>query len=186
MRKSAIDGQKFDENFKHAEDYDIWERISGSTEFSNMAERLLVLRKHDKSISQKFSKIQIDNSNRIRKRALEKIAIIPTDEELDVHSTIRPLDTSFQKEFLGKLESWLQKIKKANDGIGFYDKEALDKILQDRWLLACSANSDLGLWAYSKYKNSKIYSSIYFFQSLKLFIKCLIASFKDSVIKPVK
>jgi glycosyltransferase involved in cell wall biosynthesis len=186
IRRSVIASQKFDESYKHAEDYDFWERISVFTKFSNLGERLLVLRKHDESVSNTFSEIQIKNSKLTRKRSLLNLNIMPTDEELDIHSTIRPSDVSFQKVFLKKLEAWLLKIKKANEDIGYYDDDALNKILQDRWLLACSANADLGLECFNLYKNSELYSSKYYLKSIKLFIKCLMASLRDSIIRPAR
>jgi len=173
IKKGALGNFRYDENFKHAEDYDLWTRMADSVNFANLTEVLLMHRKHEESVSSTYTDIQTDNAFVIRKRQLEKIGIKATDEELILHSSLRSQSNIDPKIFIEKLEVWLNKIKKANYETGYLNDVALLKILKDRWYLACSANSELGLWILIKYLSSNL-SSYNPITISKLFLKCLI------------
>lgn len=53
MRSSIfLDGAKYSHNREHAEDYDLWIRLSESHKFGNISDPLLLLRKHSDSLTQ--------------------------------------------------------------------------------------------------------------------------------------
>ncbi len=172
IRKEVLSGLRYDENFKHAEDYDLWARMADTAKFANLPEFLLIHRKHEASVSSTYSDIQLNNAKIIRKRVLKKIGIEPTDEELMIHSSLRTPANIDPKIFIEKFESWLCEIKKANTENGYLDNAALLKILKDRWYLACSANSESGFWVFIKYLFSNL-SSHNPITLTKLLIKCM-------------
>jgi len=172
IKKEALGNFRYDANFKHAEDYDLWTRMADSVNFANLPEVLLIHRKHDESVSSTYTNIQIDNALEIRKRQLKKIGIKASAEELTLHSSLRSQSGMDSKIFIEKLSVWLDKIKKANNETGYLDNNALLKILKDRWYLACSANSELGLWILIKYLSSNL-SSYNPITISKLFLKCM-------------
>ena len=52
----------YNQNFKHAEDYDMYLRLSKIGKISNLKERLIYLRKHDSNVSLVHAEDQIKNT----------------------------------------------------------------------------------------------------------------------------
>lgn len=177
IRKEIIKnyGLKYDENYKHAEDYQLWARIIKYTKISNIPKVLLLYRMHQASVSADYSAAQKENSNKVRLDLLKQLNLTPTEKELSIHASFSPPDWCDKKTFLNLIEVWLNKILLANQASRIYSQKALQKIIADRWLNACSANSSLGLWTWKKYRQAKFSKSVFTWdEPLKLFAKCLI------------
>jgi len=86
FRRSIIDeGYSYDESFVCAQDYDLWERLfEGGFSFANIDMPLLSYRMSDAQVSKNKKDIQVANAKRIRKRFLESMDIVLTDEELNL------------------------------------------------------------------------------------------------------
>lgn len=178
IRKEIIEKHnlEYDENYKHAEDYELWSRIIGHTKISNISKVLLRYRMHPESASKKNSSIQAENSNRIRLRLLKQLNISPMPTELDIHRRfIRP-DYLNPKDFISQLEEWLNKILSANKKMMVYEQNSLAWVISSRWLNACDANASLGFWILKKFWQSplKKIDCDNFRQTAKFFIKCLL------------
>lgn len=178
IRKEIIEKYQleYDENYKHAEDYELWSRIIEHTKISNIPKVLLRYRMHPESVSKKNSSIQAENSNKIRLRLLKKLNITPTIEELDIHRRfIRP-DYLNPKDFIIRLEIWFNKIISANEKTMIYEQDYLAKVISSRWLNACDTNANLGLWILKKFWQSPLKKINYgnLWQVITFFIKCLI------------
>jgi glycosyltransferase involved in cell wall biosynthesis len=66
FRKSLMDFERFDEEYLHSEDYEIFSRLLlKGHRFVNVEEPLYMLRKNYQSVSHKFETIQISTHNRI-------------------------------------------------------------------------------------------------------------------------
>lgn len=167
----------YDENFKHAEDYDLWERAVKITKISNIPMVLMQYRKHLASVSGTYKEIQAGNAKIIRQRQLARLGIYPTDKEILIHSSLLPADND-AKNFIGKQENWLKKLLAANYGIKYYDQKAFAKIISERWFTACYANSYLDLWILKKYFGSSLsyvkIKNIELLDIVKLILKCII------------
>jgi len=86
----------YDSRALHVEDYDLWMRAARITGIVNLPDLLLGLRKHGHSISHKYSQVQLHNSLRISKRAIEEVLrneiSAGTFCALVLHSAARPRD----------------------------------------------------------------------------------------------
>lgn len=178
IRKEIIEKYQleYDENYKHAEDYELWSRIIEHTKISNIPKVLLHYRMHPESASKKNSSIQAENSNRIRLRLLKQLNINPMPTELDIHRRfIRP-DYLNPKDFISQLEEWLNRILSANEKEKKYEQNSLAVVISNRWLNACDANASLGFWIFKKFWQSPLKKINYgnLWQVITFFIKCLL------------
>ena len=177
MRKEVIEKYKleYDENYKHAEDYELWSRIINYSKISNIPKVLLHYRMHPESVSKKNSSEQVENSNRVRLKLLKELSINAAPAELDIHRRfIRP-DYLNPKDFISQLEIWFRKILSANEKRTIYEQNSLTKVISSRWLNVCSANAGLGFWILKKFWQSTLTQINYgnFGQIIKFFIKYL-------------
>ena len=177
VRKEVMEKHnlEYDENYKHAEDYELWSRIIDYTKISNIPKVLLHYRMHHESVSKKNSSEQAEISNKIRSKLLKDLGISATTAELDIHRRFVRPDYFNSKEFINKLEIWLNKILSANKKASIYEQDSLVKIISSRWLNACNSNANLGFWVIKKFWQSPLKKINYynFWQTLKFFIKCL-------------
>ena len=166
---------KYDENYKHAEDYELWSRIIDHAKIANIPKVLLHYRMHPESASKKNSLEQTKNSDKVRLKLLNNLGIMPNLAELDIHRRfIRP-DYLDHKDFISQLEIWFNKLLSANEKTMIYEQSSLAKVVSSRWLNACNANASLGLWIIKKFWRSTLTQINYgnFGQFVKFFIKCL-------------
>lgn len=183
IRKEVIEkyNLEYDEDYKHAEDYELWSRIIEHTKISNIPKVLLHYRAHPESASKKNSSIQTENSNRIRLKLLKQLSINPTPTELDIHRRfIRP-DYLNPKDFISQLEIWFSELLSANEEMMIYEQNSLTKVISSRWLNSCATNTSLGFWILKKFWQSPLKKINYdnFGQVVKFFIKCLIRKNKN-------
>ena len=80
IRKELIDkyNLEYDEQYKHAEDYELWSRMVGHTNMANINKVLFHYRMHPTSISKKNSSEQVENSNNVRLGLLGKLGLMPS------------------------------------------------------------------------------------------------------------
>ncbi len=65
FRREVVDRNDFyDSNYPHAEDYELWLRLSRKYNFDNLPETLLLYRVHLASVSHRFNEIQVKSSSR--------------------------------------------------------------------------------------------------------------------------
>lgn len=86
----------YDPRALYVEDYDLWMRAASLTGIVNLPDLLLGLRKHRGSVSHRFSQVQLRNSTRISKSAIEALLgeeiSTQTFHALILHSAARPRD----------------------------------------------------------------------------------------------
>lgn len=184
IRKEIIEKNQleYNENYKHAEDYELWSKIIEHTRISNIPKVLLHYRIHTESASKKNSSIQAENSNRIRLKLLKQLNINATPAELDIHRRfIRP-DYLNPKDFISQLEAWFNRILLSNKKEKKYEQNSLAIVVSSRWLNACDANASLGFWILKKFWQSPLKKINYgkLWQVTTFFIKCLLRKNKVS------
>ncbi|MFE4710163.1 glycosyltransferase family 2 protein [Paenibacillus sp. NPDC056722] len=83
MRSRSIDrlGIRYDHNYPHAEDYELWNRLSSSAQLANIPHNLMYYRPHAGQISNTQRAIQDITARRIRERQLSQLGIQLSDEE---------------------------------------------------------------------------------------------------------
>lgn len=128
----------YDENFVHAEDFELWTQMAKYTKFANLKTPLLkyriidssITREADKNIEQRYQTIKA-----IFEKSLKKLDIKNNEEEnqlhfnLTVNNRIAQHDISFDD-----LNSYFSKIIQANRKKNIYDTLELKKVLGKKWL----------------------------------------------------
>lgn len=184
IRKELVDkyNLEYDEQYKHAEDYELWSRVVNCSKIANIPKVLLHYRMHPESISKKNSSLQAENSNRVRLKLLKDLNINATPAELDIHRRFICPNHLNPKDFISQLELWFNKILSSNKKTMVYEQDSLVKIISSRWLNACNANAGLGFWIIKKFWQSplKKINPRDFKQIIKFFIKCLLGKHKIS------
>lgn len=167
---------QYDENYKHAEDHELWTRASRYFLLANIPKVLLAHRLHADTVSHQYADIQFKNSSKIKIAQLQNIKINPSAEEIKLHCTTLPRNGN-AAEFISWVDNWLQKIKKANEQMHLYTEPEFSQVLYSRWLTICQANTTLGFWLFKRFWQSNLTKNIKnknWGNILKFFIKCLI------------
>jgi glycosyltransferase involved in cell wall biosynthesis len=130
-------GLRYDEQYLHAEDLQLWQRASEFFPIANIAEVLLKYNIHPNSISQTKQDEQAQTLRRIDKESLNRLGIKASDAELDLHRCLGNGGEELKIVLLDEVESWLQRLLVANDVVNLYSKNALRRLCGDIWLKAC-------------------------------------------------
>lgn len=113
-------GLRYDEAFRHAEDYDLWERAHPALRMANLPDVFLRYRRHSRGVSSAHAAEQRSRSDSIRARALARWGIAYTPREFALHcalaATWRPLDGAF-----AETAAWLRKLA---GSAGFWNRKA--------------------------------------------------------------
>ncbi|MBA4319137.1 MAG: hypothetical protein C0412_12120 [Flavobacterium sp.] len=72
-RELLINAGGYNKLAKHAEDYDLWVRMTAITKFYNLPQKLLLLRKHETNITVIYIDTTLDNSRQISKNIISSI-----------------------------------------------------------------------------------------------------------------
>lgn len=175
LRKSVIQGLYFDSSYKHAEDYELWTRLSENSGFFNIQEVLLHYRMHSDQVSQAFYEEQKISAKKIMQNQFKHLDYLPTEEELELHQRIGSGNVISSKEFFNKAESWLKKLKNLNSKTKYYKEPDFSFVVAEEWFLVCIKSAKLGLWSFFNFFTSELSrkNNLSFKSKWKLFIRCL-------------
>lgn len=169
IRSEIFNEVLFDKEYIHAEDYDLWTRISRKHKVANIPDFLIKYRWHETNVSVTNSKKQEEVKDRIINRELNLLGLTPNNEELYLHKvSFTQFDVKNQMnhkkfESFDKLENWFLKIVEANSERELYDKNALIQFLWSRWIIVCIVQKKFG----------KIYKPKFVPYSMPVWIKTL-------------
>lgn len=145
IRTSVLKKLSYDNSFKDgAEDYDLWVRASKITKIASIPKVLVLYRVHPGNISMTKLAQNQANTRIIRDRLLKELGIIPTTNELSLHSSIVCKNENISR-FLVDQEKWMRKIILLNSKKLLYKNESLNRVIRHRWFLICDANARMGL-----------------------------------------
>jgi len=151
MGKAEVFKQNhYDTDYKHAEDYDLWCRISANHKIANIPSYLLKYRWHSTNVSVLNQKIQEKTKERVIRRQLTFLGLFPSDQEMNLHLvSFRQRDIKSRGEkktfsdFVG-LSQWFGQIIEANNNKKLYHTDALQAYLWSRWIVVCIAQKKYG------------------------------------------
>jgi glycosyltransferase involved in cell wall biosynthesis len=180
-RDSFIDADYFfDQDFKHAEDYELWSRACVSLKFANIPQVLLKYRFHEEQVSTKFNKIQRDAMNQVQLNLLLNLGISVKSEEKIIQNGIAYSEYGNDKEYLIKLLEWLKKIETSNETKQFFDKISLANYLSVKWFLISGHLALNGICPPLNRINKNFNTSIFIYlkNTFYLLIKIMIGQIK--------
>lgn len=133
IRRSTLTANQlyFDEDFRYAEDYELWFRLGGYGKLATYPKVLVDYRVHPSQTASKKSTPQQANSLKVRKKILRKLKIKASSEQILLHNEI----ASWRKiDDFRQLRQWLNTLAGQNEKIGLFDQKALNDVLVEKWL----------------------------------------------------
>jgi len=143
--------------YKHAEDYELWSRAIWCTKIGNIPKTLIKYRVHNESISKKNKEEQSSNAKRIRRNLLKKLQLNPSEEEINLHSTLKKPAELSTEEFLNKKEAWLKKLITQNNKTKIFGEPYFSKVISAQWLDTCNTNAKDGFIVFKKMFSSPLF-----------------------------
>lgn len=181
IRKSVLteNNIRYDERYKHAEDYDLWVQLSKVTKLSNVKGLLLKYRSHDQQVSISHTGIQKDNGYIIRENYLRELGFTYTEKDLQTNTILATNQLITLEQQLNDIENWLLKLTEQNDGTKKIEPKHFNFFMGKMWLDSCGI-TNLGRIAYSKYFRSPLakYYPLSSKEKIRFAAKCLVRRFK--------
>jgi hypothetical protein len=146
-------GLRYDADYAHAEDYDLWRRAIARFPLANLGEELLRYRVHDASVTRRHRAAQQASAAKIHRQLLAELGLSPSDDELVIHAGGRigePLPP------LPETERWLQTLLDANRACGRYPERAFGRLVGRRWLHAANGATGEGQSAWACFARSPL------------------------------
>ncbi|HWA86496.1 MAG TPA: glycosyltransferase [Opitutus sp.] len=142
------------EDFRAAEDIDLWERLAPHTAFGNLDEPLLDYRVHAAQVTRVATAEMVRNCTRVLLRWLRRSGVEPSVDEATRHEALAWLRAgdAFAME---NCAGWLARLDQANATSLFFEPEALKFALGRQWFEFARAHSRLGWAAWRIYRGSQ-------------------------------
>lgn len=156
-RSSFPSGQlRYDDEYRHAEDYELWSRAAGFTKLSNLAEVLVAYRIHQRQSRSSVPGPQHDAALRVQLRQLAALGVDPDPGQISTHDTWNSRRFPLRRQFLDGAESWLLLLQQANQISGVYPEPEFTRVLSSRWYIACRYCTGLGPWVWRRHRASAL------------------------------
>ncbi len=166
---------RFDNNYKHAEDYELWSRLIFQAQFSAVSKTLFKYRIHPGQVTQKHNTVQVSTANQVRRNILERAGFSFTEKDLEAHCKIGSSQKLKSVQELSEAGYWLKAMLAQSRTLSQFSEHTISEVIGKQWYDTCG-NTSLGLKAFSAYYNSGIEHS-YKGNAMKLLIKCMIRKF---------
>lgn len=142
IRRNILIENRYDERYKHVEDYELWCRIANLGEIANLKKELFLYRWHNSNVSVLNADTQSKLKDKIIADGLKDLGIQPSDEELYCHKI------TFQLYALGKKQevsidqfdnvaAWFSKLIRQNKMKRKYSQSDFIAFLWSRWAVLC-------------------------------------------------
>lgn len=145
-------GLWYDESFRFAQDYDLWERAAKQLRFANQPEILLRYRIHDELVRSEADEARFYFADLVRERQLKVLHLSLSERELRLHLQIARFQTLHSIARLEEVGKWFAKLVEANESTGAYEIVAFRQMLARRWATICLDASSLGLPAWRTFR----------------------------------
>jgi glycosyltransferase involved in cell wall biosynthesis len=177
IRKGVLDdfSIKYNSDFTHAEDYDLFSRIGEKFELANIQEVLIKYRIHIGSVSHENKDIQQRNSMIVKKNLFGKIGLELTEAEINFYRSIMEQNYEQSYSYLANINLLLEKLLMANEITAFFEKKFFRNFLAQLWFNVTYNTTSLGMTSFNNYRASVLYSYKHISVSrlLKFFFKSL-------------
>ena len=151
MKRELLQVERYNENMKHVEDYDLWQRLSGMAKMHNLPHVILLYRRHANQAWSLHSDEQIEGSAQLAVQYLDRIGMSVSERERELHSKIRnpkpPVDWLEVRE----TERWLLRL-----AAEFEKDQAALEVIADQWYRYCLKSASKGVRAYSLFLKSPL------------------------------
>lgn len=140
----------YNEEFKVAQDYELWSRILEVTKGANIPEELLLWRKHEKSRSETNKTLKFNNSLMIGLKSYRKF-----NNDLNGEKHIKKLFVIPKEKNYLDIEKTVDYISKINDNCDLSNDKYLFNKISKKVYIYCRNNVHLGPRVYTLFNKSK-------------------------------
>ncbi|MGS1013658.1 glycosyltransferase family 2 protein [Rhodanobacter sp. UC4450_H17] len=149
-RREVFDRYRYREEYRLAEDYDLFARAMADFRMANVPEVLLRYRRHSNQATQTQRKAMEEVTRGIRLEILANQGINASNEERRLHNLIRAPQSISKREDLDGIEAWLLRL------VSFYESPEAKQIIASQWIRACVRAAPLGMRMLSAYRTSPL------------------------------
>jgi len=136
---------RYDPQYRHIEDYELWGRAIRYMKFANIQKVLLDYRISSGQICALHSAEQHEAIVPLRLQRLRELGIEPTPDLQQLHEMIMNGVLPSGPEQLDQAEQWLIQLESANRETGVYSVQLFSRRLLDIWFSNCVADSSCTL-----------------------------------------
>lgn len=160
----------YNDDFKYAEDYELWCRLMGGFNMVNIPKVLLKYRHHELQISSSFKKTQEYNTFKAAKLYFSKY-FDNKDVYIELYEKILNQNYSLSLGFLNKVEELFAFLEARNRQNEWFDNDILNHKLSQVFFMICTHLSSnnintLKIYFKSNYKSIKYVDKYYFIKYL--------------------
>jgi len=142
IRREALLENRYDEDYLHVEDYELWCRLSQKGKIANLSQYLLHYRWHNTNVSVLNSEIQEKQKDQIIIKQIERLGLTPNKEELFYHKITFNLYRLGNKQDIpvkeiDRVGKWFQKLIGRNKEQKLFEHSHFVAFLWSRWCVLC-------------------------------------------------
>ncbi len=162
----------YSESYPHAEDYELWVRITKKYPLANIPKVLVRYRLHEKSVSSFHQAEQKSSFYKALFDLLFELGLRPDSEEKRLHAMINFDDKKISRAEAKTMLAWFKKIEEQNKVRGIYQPEALKKVIS--YIIYSIFSIPGNKEARQELRRNSYWRYLNFEQKLKMFIKSII------------
>jgi hypothetical protein len=151
-RREVFDAVRYREDYRLAEDYDLFVRAGTHFRLANVPEALLRYRRHTGQATQAKREQMETVTRQIRLRALEARGIAASREEQRIHNLIRAPTSIHRIDDLVQIEAWLTKLLER------FPEQAGQRVIASQWTRAAVRAAPLGRRMWQRYRASRLHA----------------------------
>lgn len=153
IRKKILEGMvsPFNEDYIHAEDYELYYQLSKKCKFHNIQDTLLKYRIHNLSISIQNECVQYENALKIKKMFFSNIDTNVTNEELVAFDALNYQNYNAIQINRDRIKMLLESMIYGNRKENFINKQYFEKEIKTLWL-----NYNYHKGSLQSYRSSKL------------------------------
>lgn len=149
-RREVFDRYRYRNEYRLAEDYDLFARAMMDFRIANVPEVLLRYRRHSQQATQAQRSPMEAVTRQIRLEVLTAEGIEPTEEEQRLHNLIRAPHSLTNIDDLLGIEAWLTKL------YNLHDEADAKQVIASQWVRACIRAAPLGSRMLQAYRASAL------------------------------
>ena len=161
--------------FGATDDYLFVVECSRTSRIASVTEPLYFYRIHPGQVTIREKDREARFSREIRLMQLEQLGLHPDADELDLHDAISCWQPIADRSLVARAESWLMKLKRANERAGIYPEPAFSELLGNYWFAFCLRHAKFGPSTYQRFSRTPLADGarVSFGQRMKFLARCL-------------
>ena len=179
FRKSVLidHSLRYREDFKVAQDYELWIRLLQHANGYNIQEPLLKYRRFPEQLSQASSPRKLEEVSEIRGQILKLIGVENSEQSQTMHNRFCDDQWVQDVSWFKQLIEWLNMVYQTNLRTGAMPRKAFGQLLADRLYMQCHMATGRKFSGYRIFKEADFCNdtTISTVQSVKNYVKSLIA-----------